>query len=133
MKFKIKPGEPILVFMRVKGKNGVRELRAIIDTGSQYSVISFQDARRLGYEAYFDIVSDPGGGTRTLTQAGIIEVDEISLEEVSIGELVAKDVKTLAFDLPKFGRTEAILGLSFLKNFKTTIDFKQGFLTLEPA
>ena len=30
-------------------------------------------------------------------------------------------------------RVEAILGLNYLKNFKTTIDFEKGYLTIEPT
>ncbi len=132
MKLKINPDEPITAFVRIKGEKGVREVRAIIDTGSLYSVIPLQDARRLGYDAYFDLSADPDGGTKAVTKGGIVQADEIILEEVAIGDLVAKDVTTLVIELPNFARIEAVLGISFLKNFKTTIDFKEGFLTLEP-
>lgn len=132
MKLKIEPDRPIMLFVRVKGRKGVREYRAVLDTGSQYSVIPLQDARELGYEAYCDPEAEPSSGTRGVTKSDIIEADEIELEEVSVADLVAKNVKALAYHLPRMGGVEATLGLSFLKNFKTTIDYKAGYLTIEP-
>ena len=54
IKIKISADEPIVFFIRVKGPKGVREFRAILDTGSTYSTIPLQDARELGYDAYYD-------------------------------------------------------------------------------
>lgn len=131
IRVKIEPEKPITLFVRVKGENGVREYQAVLDTGSEYSIIPLQDARELGYEAYCD-PEDPGGGTRAITKTDMVELDEIELEEVQVGDLVAKNVKALAHHLPRLGGVEATLGLSFLKNFKTTIDYKAGYLTIEP-
>lgn len=132
MKLKIIPDRPIMLFMRIKGRKGIREYQAVLDTGSVYSIIPLQDARDLGYDAYCDPASDPGLGTLAVTKSGIIEADEIELEEVSVADLVARNVKTLAYNLPKTGKVEAVLGLSFLNNFKTTIDYNKGYLTIEP-
>jgi len=131
MKLKITPDRPIMLFVRVKGRKGVREYRALLDTGSEYSIIPLQDARDLGYEAYCH-PDDPGMGTKAMTKTDMAELDEIVLEEVGVADLVAKNVKALACDLPRLGGVEATLGLSFLKNFKTTIDYNKGYLTIEP-
>ena len=132
MKFRIEPDKPITLFVRIKGAKGVREIKAVLDTGSQYCIIPLQDARQLGYDAYFN-ADDPGDGTRGITKTDLVEVDEIELEEVSVGDLVVKKVKSLVWGLPRLAGVEAILGLSFLEHFKTTLDFKQGYLTIEPA
>lgn len=132
MKFKIEPDKPITLFVRFKGAKGVREMRAVLDTGSQYCIIPLQDARQLGYDAYFN-ADDPGEGTKGITKTDLVEVDEIELEEVSVGDLVAKRVKSLVWTLPRLGGLEATLGLSFLEQFKTTLDFKQGYLIIESA
>jgi predicted aspartyl protease len=132
MKVKIEPDKPITLFVRIKGAKGVREMRAVLDTGSQYCLIPLQDARQLGYDAYFN-ADDPGEGTKGITKTDLVEVDEIELEEVSVGDLVAKRVKSLVWTLPKLGGLEATLGLSFLEQFRTTLDFKQGYLIIEPA
>lgn len=131
MKLKIAPDRPIMLFVHIKGSKGTREVRAVLDTGSVYSIISVQDARQLGYDAFSDPQADPDPSTTMVTKSDIFLTDEIVLEEVSVADLVAKNVTALAYELPGVGRVEAILGLSFLKNFKTTIDFKKGYLTIE--
>ncbi|MFC1847066.1 retroviral-like aspartic protease family protein [Chloroflexota bacterium] len=128
---KISPDEPIVFFVRIKGAKGTRELRAILDTGSQYCVVPMIDAIQLGYDAYFVPGDEPGEGTMVATQGCIIESREIVLKEISVGDLVAKDVKAFCHELPRPSGLEVVLGLSFLKHFKTTIDYKKGVLTLE--
>lgn len=133
IKQRISPDKPISLFIRIKGDKGTRELRAILDTGSQYCVIPMIDAMQIGYnDAYFCPGDEPDVGTLTVTQGCMIEAKEIVLEEVSIGDLVTKEVKTFCYELPRPSGLEAVLGLSFLKHFKTTIDYNKGFLTLEP-
>jgi len=130
MKLKIEKGKPIIFFVRVKGRKGVREYNAVLDTGSEYSVIPKQDARDLGYDAYCH-PDDPGEGVKAVTKTDMCELDEIELEEVRVADIVVKNVKALAHYLPKVGRVEATLGLSFLRDLKTTIDYETGYLTIE--
>lgn len=119
-----------MLFVRVKGPRGYREYRAVLDTGSQYCIIPLQDARDLGYNAYNN-PNDPGLGTNAVTKTDMVELDEIDLEEISIGNLKARNVKSLAYHLPRLTGVEALLGLSFLEQFKTTIDYRAGYLTIE--
>ncbi len=131
MRIKISPTEPIIFFIRVKGPKGTREFRAVFDTGSADSLIPQQDARSLGYNAYFDPVSDIGTGTLVITKSDVMETDEIVLEEVSVADLTAKNVKAIAYNMPRLGGIEAVLGMSFISQFKSCIDFEQGYLTIE--
>ena len=132
MKMKLIPGKQILLFVRIKGKKGIRELQAVLDTGSEYSRIPLGIARQLGYEAYIDTEIEAGVGKQVVTQGLIFEANEIVIEEISVADLVAKNVKALAYDLPRIAGVEALLGISFLKNFRTTIDYKKGYLSIEP-
>jgi predicted aspartyl protease len=130
MKLKIEKDKPIMFFVRVKGSKGTREYNAVLDTGSEYCVIPLQDARDLGYEAYCH-PDDPGDGVKAVTKTDMCEYDEIELEEVQVADISAKNVKALAHFLPRVSRIEATLGLSFLRNFKTTIDYETGYLTID--
>jgi len=132
MKMKIIPDKQILLFVRVKGKKGVREFQAVLDTGSEYSRIPLGAARELGYEAYVDTDIEVGIGKPAVTQGAIFEANEIVIEEIIVADLVARNVKALACDLPRIAGVEALLGINFLKNFRTTIDYKKGYLTIEP-
>jgi len=132
MKIKISANEPIIFFIRVRGPKGVREFRAVLDTGSTDCVIPLQDARELGYDAYYDDYSKTGIGTKGISKNSIFETDELVLKEVSVADLVVKEVKALTWDLPRYSGIEAVLGMSFLSHFNIYMDFKQGCLTMEP-
>jgi predicted aspartyl protease len=133
IKLKLVPGEPITCFIQVKGKNGIREFKAVLDTGAKYCVIPISDARQLGYDAYWDYLTRSGKAGRPVLLGGILEADEIILEEVIIGDLVAKNLEAFAYDIPRLAGIEAILGVNFLSNFKTTLDYQKGYLTMEPT
>ena len=132
MRIKINPTEPIIFFVRVKGPKGIREFRAVFDTGSAYSLIPVHDARALGYDAYFDPISNIGTGTGVITKSDIMEADGIVLEEVTVGDVKARNVKAIAYNLPRLGGIEAVLGISFMCNFRSCIDFAENYLTIEP-
>lgn len=132
MRLKITPDRPITFFVRIKGKKGIRELRAVLDMGSDYSIIPLQDAVKLGSIEFWNPDPEPDELMEAVTNACSIEGYEIVLDEVSVADAVAKNVKALAYDIPRAAGVEAVLGLSFLKNFKTTIDYGKGYLTIEP-
>jgi hypothetical protein len=48
-----------------------------------------------------------------------------------VADIVAKNVKAIAYAMPWQTGAEAVIGLSFLKNFKTSIDYENGFLKIE--
>ena len=131
MKIKIEKNKPITLFIRVKGPKKSHEYKAVIDSGSLYSIIPLQDARDMGYEAY-NHPDDPGFGVKVVNKSHVEEYNEIIIQEVILGELKITNMRAIACDLPKLSHLEATLGLSFLENFKTTIDYGKGYLTIEP-
>ncbi len=131
MKLKICQGQPISFFVRIKGPGGVRELRAILDTGSSCCTIPIVDARELGYDAFYDPLANKGEGSLALTQGGILDVQPLTLQEISVAEISAVNVEALAYQLPRLSGADMILGISFLQHFKLTLDFKNGEVRLE--
>jgi predicted aspartyl protease len=132
MKMKIFPDRPITLFVHITGNNGKREMRAVIDTASQYCIIPLQDALQLDCIEHFSSDPVPGERTRMVTNIALLEANEIVLNEVSVADVVAKNVKTLAYNMTRQAGIEAVLGLSFLQQFKTVIDYEKGYLTIEP-
>ncbi|RJO60576.1 MAG: hypothetical protein C4542_08825 [Dehalococcoidia bacterium] len=132
MRMMISADKPIVFFVRVKGPKGIREFRAVLDTGSTDCLVPLQDARALGYAAYFEPTTKEGTGTTGISKTDIFETDEIVLEEVSVGGLVARDVKAMTYELPRWSGIEGVLGLSFLRHFNTRINFEEGYLDIEP-
>ncbi|MFQ6084838.1 MAG: TIGR02281 family clan AA aspartic protease [Candidatus Bathyarchaeia archaeon] len=124
---------PITLFVRIVGEKTTRELRAVLDTGSMYSLIPREDAVQLGYTTLYDPLQPQLGGEGALTVTGsyIIEVPVVTLKEVRLGGLKAENVKAVVWDLPEPSGADVLLGINFLKNFKTTLDYKKGTLTIE--
>jgi predicted aspartyl protease len=131
MKLKINQDSPISFFVRIKGPRCARELRAILDTGSSCCTIPIVDAREMGYDAFYDPLANKGEGALALTQGGILDVQPLTLQEISVAGLSATNIEALAYQLPRLGGADMILGLSFLRHFKLTLDFKAGELCLE--
>jgi len=70
--------------------------------------------------------------TIELTSATKVErVPLIVIPEIEVLGMTAKNVEAVVKDLPKESTVAGLLGLSFLKHFKLTIDFKKGELSLE--
>ena len=133
MRIKISAEEPIVFFVKVKGPRGEREFRAVLDTGSTECTVPVQDARALGYNAYFDPFTRTGEGVRGISKTDLFESDELVLDEIAVGDLVARNVKAITHELPRWAGVEGVIGNSFLQHFKTSLDFKEGYLTIEPV
>jgi len=54
----------------------------------------------------------------------------ITLESVTLADEQVKNVQALVHDLPPRSYVDGLLGLSFLRNFKVSLDFKEGILEL---
>ena len=106
------------------GPGGTKKIQMLIDTGATLCIIPFAIA--LGYnpsvsKEYTDITTASGSETMPL----------IKIEKLSLMGKEIENVKTLCHDLPPTSRVDGLLGLSYLKHFKLTIDFKDGILALE--
>lgn len=126
-------------FSRVKGRNGVvRELGSILDFNSEYCMILSRDALALGYnEAGIRSKQwqkvHPDMARYVLDFRGIERGVLLTLNEVSLGTMVAKDVETVLvdLDLPRAAPFDLVLGRSFLKHFRFEFDIKKGTLTVD--
>ncbi len=129
---------PALLLAKFTGPNGLRrELRTLVRPGAPYCVIDREDAYRMGF---LQAVMDPGPMHYELppekipfmaTTIGMLEAPIFTLSEVSVGDLTAKRVDTLAYDLPDVTRIDAVLGETFLSNFTVTFDYRKRQLRLE--
>jgi predicted aspartyl protease len=132
MRVKIDPDEPITLFVQLKGPRGTREFRAVVDTGCIECIVPLQDARNLGYNAVFEPFTRTGDGQLAISTTDIYETDEITLEQLTIGNLVATNVKALTKELPRLAGIEGVLGVSFLRNFNLYFNFAEGYLEITP-
>jgi clan AA aspartic protease (TIGR02281 family) len=106
--------------------NGRREALLFLDTGASYTTISTGLARELG------ISVDAGSPKVTVvTASGTIRVPVASVESIHLGNVEARDVQVLVFDLPSGSGAEGLLGNTFLSRFHVQLDPVQGVLVLE--
>ncbi len=125
-----------LLFVRIVGKNGKeRELRATINPVCQTVVIPRVDALHLGYEpGYMELMTglkEEAGFLVAYTTQGLIEVTDIWISEMRIGDIVLKNVRAVPYDIPMETGIDVILGHSVLSRLKVTIDYEKKQLIIE--
>lgn len=115
----------ILRRVGIHGPSGVREIDAILDTGAVYTVIAWDVAKDIGY--------DPAVSERRMpivTANGVIEAPLITVESIQLADLRAEAVDVICHDIPEIAGIEALLGLSFLRHFRTLLDYTTGVLEI---
>ncbi len=136
MKFSLR--DPMMVSAIVEGRENVtRELYSLFDFNSPVCVILRQDAVDIGYtdaqHRHVDLGRlRPENLTKFASMRGIENGIKVKLHKVSIGPLVAMDVDAVVLEgeHPRFILHDLVLGRTFLKNFKLTIDVNKGYLSL---
>ena len=115
----------ILRRVGLHGPDGVREVDMILDTGAAYTVIAWDVARDIGY--------DPAISERRMsivTANGVVGVPLLTVERIEIAELRAEAIDVVCHDIPEMAGIEGLLGLSFLRKFRTLIDYPEGVLSI---
>lgn len=99
--------------------------KLILDTGASYVVLPYDLVSRIG------IPIDPKNTVRLTSVSTVETTPKIVIPEMSVLGKRVKNVEAIIKDLPPETPADGLLGLSFLKHFKLTIDFKNGLLKLE--
>lgn len=107
--------------------NGRRTGRLLLDTGASVTVIS----QRLAQDAGADV--NPQAPRITLhTANGPVQAPLTTLASVRVGGLEVNDVLVAIHDLPGVNsEIDGLLGMSFLRHFRVTIDPDRRELTLD--
>lgn len=125
------PLAPIpVVFAKIRGKKGVRELKAIISPASEYTVVTPRDAMQTGYDVL--MTNRKMSGALAITAGGIMKASVARIEEIDVGDCSAKDVEVLCYELPEHAGADLILGKTFLENFSLTFDYSKNLLRMVP-
>ena len=118
----------VLRRVRINGPAGGREIDMILDTGAVYTVIAWDVAKDIGY--------DPAVSERRMpivTANGVIEAPLITVESIELVEIRAEAADVICHDIPEIAGIEGLLGLSFLKHFRTLVDYLEGLLEITGA
>ena len=129
---------PMTIIARVVGPRGVvRELSSILDFNSEYSAIFSRQALELGFNEGATTprnwsIQHPDKVPILFDLRGIERGTMITLKTVSVGRLVAEDVDAVIFELdfPRMMPFDLVLGRTFLKHFRLTVDSRAGYVSL---
>jgi clan AA aspartic protease (TIGR02281 family) len=123
---KVKLEIPIVLRrVKINGPSGVREIDMVLDTGAVYTIIAWDVAKDIGY--------DPAVSERRMpivTANGVIEAPLITVASIQMADLRVEAVDVICHDIPEITGIEGLLGLSFLKNFRTLIDYTTEVLEI---
>ncbi len=127
MKYKFDPDAHIIVVEpELEGENVTEIIKMALDTGATYTMIPWKIARVLGLkpeisERRVDIT----------TASGVESVPLINLKSITLFDKKVDNMDVVIHDLPSRSYVDGLLGLSFLKNFKICLDFREGILEIE--
>lgn len=99
--------------------------KLVLDTGASFMVLPWWMARGL------DLKIDPQQIISTTTASSLETVPFTFISKVIVLGKTVKNVGCIIKDLPPESGVDGLLGLSFLRNFKLSIDFRAGLLALE--
>jgi len=111
--------------VEIKGAIIARQ-KMVLDTGATYTLIPWDIAETLGYDPAYSKQK-----VNITTASGTEKVPLISVSHISVLGKEARDIPCIVHDLPETSHVDGLLGLSFLKRFKLSIDFRAGILELE--
>ena len=124
MRFPI--GIPLLVRnVKIVGPQGFARVDLILDTGAAVTALSWSVLKLIGY--------DPAVAPErheAITANGIIEVPKLRVNSIAIGDAEAREVEVICHDIPELAGIRGLLCLSFLKNFRTILDYRQGYMEI---
>lgn len=119
-------GIPLVVRnVKVVGPAGLIRVDLIFDTGAAFTALSWAMLKVIGY--------DPASvheRQEIVTANGVIEVPKLCVHSIAVGDADASDVEVICHDIPELAGVRGLLGLSFLKHFRTVIDYRQGYLEI---
>lgn len=124
---KLGSSEKIIVLdVILKHKENKKLLRMALDTGASFvlvpwDVVDLLEIKPELSQRRIDII----------TASGIEKTPVVAVDSITVLAKEAKNVDLIIHDLPENSHISGLLGLSFLKNFKLVIDFKNLVLELD--
>lgn len=114
----------IILDTYLQGKIGLHA-KFVLDTGASYIVLPWWIATGLGLEInQKNLVS-------TTTASSVETVPYTNIPKVTVLDKTSHNVPCIIKDLPSESGVDGLLGLSFLRNFKLTLNIQKGILQLE--
>ncbi len=119
-------GIPIVVRnVKITGPKGSIRVDLIFDSGAAFTAISWSALKVIGYDPA--VVPER---QEIVTANGVIEVPKLRVESITVGDVKTRQVEVICHDIPELAGIRGLLGLSFLKHFRTVMDYKEGYFEI---
>ncbi len=116
----------IILRVRIDGRGGqYAYLWMVLDTGASLTVIPWDVAEALGYDP-----SRSPHRSRFMTGSGMEAAPVVTVHKMEVLGIRVPSVPVLCHDLPQRSLVDGLLGLSFLRHCRLSIDFPRGVLEL---
>ncbi|MBS4028484.1 MAG: retroviral-like aspartic protease family protein [Ignavibacteriales bacterium] len=120
-------GFPLIINkVELTGKKGTVEIDLVLDTGAAFTCVSWKTLQAIGYDPTFVQTRQ-----EIVTANGVIQVPKMFIEKIRIAEIEVSNIEILALDITEFSSARGLLGLNFLRYFRTVIDYRNGYLEIE--
>lgn len=117
---------PIVVRnVKITGPKGSIRVDLIFDSGAAFTAISWSVLKVIGYDPA--VVPER---QEIVTANGVIEVPKLRVKSITVGDVKAREIEVICHDIPELAGIRGLLGLSFLKHFRTVMDYKEGYLEI---
>lgn len=126
-KINFDPQSPVIaVDITLEGEGGIkRRIKVALDTGATYTMIPWEIAEALGYRP--EISKEK---VTLITASGIETAAVLEIKRMSFMNETIENVPVVCHDLPPKSFVIGLLGSSFLRHFKITIDYLNGILEI---
>lgn len=124
--FRFDKNAPVIVVRaKIQGPNFPLGARLALDTGATFTILPWKIVNELGLKI------DPEKIETTTTATTVETAPLVIASKITVLGKPVKNVPCLVKDLPSESGVDGLLGLSFLRHFSLTIDFKKGVLKIE--
>jgi clan AA aspartic protease (TIGR02281 family) len=123
---RIKATIPLIIRnVKIEGPRGFITANLMLDTGAAFTTLSSSVLQLAGYD-----LRQAHESLDVITANGIIRVPKLIVEAISFEDCHSRNVDVICHDMPQLVEVHGLLGLSYLKSFKTVIDYREGFLEI---
>ena len=116
----------IIPKIEIVGPFGAMQVNMILDTGAAYTMIDRTTVEKVGYKSGSVVKK-----VQIVTANGKIWVPFVYIQRIAVEDVSVHHIPAIIHDIPGAVDIEGLLGLSFLKHFRTVIDYHK--LTLHIA
>lgn len=123
---RLDPEANVIVLFTTLKEERIARVKMALDTGATYTMIPWEVAEILGHR--------PELSKRRIditTASGVERVPLITVRSIAVLGKEAQDVDVVVHDLPPRSYVDGLLGLSFLRHFKLSLDFRGGWVEIE--